>query len=105
MPSFILATKLAHGALKSSADLGKLEKDVKRRIRQSCPEVKWLSSFATLGPYDYIDVFSAPDIETATKVATIIRSFGHAHTETWPAIEWKQFKTIARDIAGIMEAP
>lgn len=24
----------------------------------------------------------------------IVRSFGHATTETWPAIEWKDFKDI-----------
>jgi uncharacterized protein with GYD domain len=40
-----------------------------------------------LGAYDYVDIFEAADIEVAMKVSTIVRTFGHAHTEVWPAIE------------------
>jgi hypothetical protein len=29
------------------------------------------------------------------KVASIVRSFGHAETETWPVVEWKRFKKVA----------
>jgi hypothetical protein len=32
---------------------------------------------------DYLNVFTAPDIEMAMKVAAIIRTFGHARTEIW----------------------
>lgn len=32
------------------------------------------------------------DIGTATKVATIIRTFGHAETEIWAGTEWRDFK-------------
>ena len=60
-----------------------LSHEVASRIRSDCPEVEWQASYAILGPTDYLDIFSAPDIETATKVATIIRTFGHATTEVW----------------------
>ncbi len=49
-----------------------------------------------LGPADYLDIFTAPDIETATKVATIIRTFGHATTEVWGATEWDKFIELFR---------
>ena len=95
MATFIMLTKLAHAALKEPQGLEKLERQVADRIGAECPEVEWIGSYATLGPYDYLDIFRAPDIESATKVATIIRTFGHAQTETWAATEWERFKEIA----------
>jgi uncharacterized protein with GYD domain len=47
-----------------------------------------------LGPYDYLDIFEAPDNEAAAKVAVVVRSFGHATTETWPATPWERFRKI-----------
>ena len=92
MATYVMLTRLTPEAVKVPGDLKKLEKAVAAHIRKECPQVKWLSSFAILGPYDYLDVLEAPDELTAGKVATIVRSFGHATTETWSAIPWAQFK-------------
>src|SRR5579883_2375943 len=51
-----------------------------------------------LGPCDYLDIFRARDVETATKVSTLVRTFGHAHTEIWTATEWDRFKEIVRGL-------
>jgi uncharacterized protein with GYD domain len=69
-----------------------------KRIRSECADLKWIHNFAVLGPYDYLDIFQAPDNETAFKVAAIIRSFGHADTEIWAATEWAKFKEMIRAI-------
>ncbi|MEN8196210.1 MAG: GYD domain-containing protein [Pseudomonadota bacterium] len=98
MSTFVMLTRLSHVALKSPGKLEELERQVMERIRAKCPDVEWLSSFAVLGPYDYIDLFRAPDVEAATKVATIIRTFGHAQTEVWAATEWERFKEVIRDL-------
>lgn len=96
MATFIMLTRLSHAALQSPSSLENLERDVMERIRGECPEVSWKVSYAVLGPCDYLDIFTAPDIATATKVATIIRTFGHAETEIWAATEWQEFKDLVR---------
>lgn len=86
-----MLTRLSHEALKSPSSLMTLSHEVAERIRSDCPEVTWKANYAVLGPTDYLDIFTAPDIGTATKVATIIRTFGHATTEVWAATEWEEF--------------
>jgi uncharacterized protein with GYD domain len=100
MQTFIMLTRLAPQALKSTRELEALEKKVMARVRKDCPDVEWLGSYAVLGPYDYLDIFNAPDAETAAKVSTLIRTFGHAYTETWAATEWKRYKELVRGLGG-----
>ncbi len=99
MQTYMMLTRLAHGALQSPRSLEELEQQVMHRIRRDCPHVKWLSSYAALGPSDYVDFFQAADNEMAMKVATVVRTFGHARTEVWPVTEWKRFKEIVSGIA------
>ena len=98
MATFIMLTRLSHEALKSPSTLVELSHEVARRIRSDCAGVEWEASYVILGPADYLDIFTAPDIETATKVATIIRTFGHATTEIWAATEWDKFVQLVRSL-------
>jgi uncharacterized protein with GYD domain len=100
MESYIMLTRLAPGALESPKTLEELEKQVMERIRKSCTDVEWMFNFAVLGPYDYVDAFRSPDAETAFKVAALVRTLGHAHTEVWRAVEWSRFKDMIRDLPG-----
>ena len=77
------------------------EKQVEEKIKATCPEVKWLSSYAVFGPYDYVDIFEAPSLESALKVSTIVRSFGRASTEVWPSFKWNEFKNIISDVPEV----
>jgi uncharacterized protein with GYD domain len=92
MGTYVVLTRVSPDALKTPESLLDLEQQVKSRVDKECPEVKWVSNFAVMGPYDYLDVFEAPDNETAMRVSTIIRSVGHAATELWPATEWSRFR-------------
>lgn len=98
MQTFILLTRLSPEALKSPASMEDYEKRAVQHIEQECPEVKWLHSYALLGPHDYLDIFTAPDMETALKVSAMIRSFGRAHSEIWGATEWNSFKRIIQSL-------
>ena len=82
MGTYIMLTKISPEGAKSPEKLKSLEQEIKEKIKKHCPQVKWLSNYAVLGPHDYLDIFEGPDELTASKVATIIRSFGHATTET-----------------------
>ena len=95
-----LFARLNPDAARSPAALEQLERQAMDRIRIKCPEVEWISSYAILGPCDYLDVFRAPDIETAARVSTLIRTFGHAQTEIWTATEWDRFKEVVRSLSG-----
>jgi uncharacterized protein with GYD domain len=98
MATFIMQTRLSHQALRSPSSLEGLSHAVMERIRADCKGVEWKASYVVLGPADYLDIFTAPDIETATKVATIIRTFGHATTEVWGATEWEKFTELVRSL-------
>ena len=96
--SYIMLTRLSPEALTRPGAVANLNKKVEERIRQECPGVKWLANYAVLGPCDYLDVFEAPDADTATRVALLVRSFGHATTETWVATPWDRFLTVAQGL-------
>lgn len=99
MQSYILLTRLSPEAVKAPTVLETLERDALQRIRTKCPNVEWLVNYAIFGPWDYLDIFRAPDMETAAKVATLIRAHGHAETELWPAVEWDRFKELMHELA------
>lgn len=94
MPQFILLTRISAESLHQPKSFTTLEHHVVDQVARACPEVRWLANYAILGPYDYVDLFEAPDLETAMRVSAVVRSHGHAYTEVWPALPWSRFKQI-----------
>jgi uncharacterized protein with GYD domain len=106
--TFILLTRLSPEAVQSPHALETLERRAMNAVREACPEVEWLHSYALLGPYDYLDIFHAPNMESAMRVATLIRIAGHAHTEIWGARDWPAFKDLVRtlpEVSGLAVVP
>src|SRR5512145_1247613 len=94
MPTYVMLTRLTPEAVKTPGELKRLERLVADHVRKECPQVKWVANYATLGPYDYLDIFEAPDETVAAKVVMIVRSYGHGQTETWTAMPWDRFAII-----------
>lgn len=101
MTTFIMLTRVSPEAIRSPHAVETLERQAMTAVRAECPQVEWLHSWAVLGPYDYVDVFRAPDVETATKVAMLVRIAGRATTEVWAATEWQHFKAMVRELPEV----
>jgi uncharacterized protein with GYD domain len=99
MPTYIMLTRLSPEALATPQSVIELNAAVEERIKSECPEVKWIANFAVLGGVDYLDIFEAPDTESASKVCLVVRIFGHATTETWLATEWDRFVELAKEVS------
>jgi len=91
MATYIILSRLSPSAVKDPKDFKKLAEMVSSKIKSECPEVKWRESFATLGRFDVVDVVESNDVKHIEKAAMIIRSYGHATTETFTATPWKEF--------------
>lgn len=100
MATYALLTRLSPDAVTDPAKIEEFGRLVSEKLKTECPTAKWIASYAVLGPYDYLDLFEAPDNETAAKVAVVVRSFGHATTETWPVTPWDRFRQLIATTSG-----
>jgi uncharacterized protein with GYD domain len=91
MSTYIILSRLAPDAVTSGDDFRKRAAAVAGRIKEQCPSVHWKDSFATMGEFDVVDIVEADNPIDVERAATIIRSVGHATTQTLPATPWKQF--------------
>jgi uncharacterized protein with GYD domain len=103
MPTFVMLTRLVSEEVNPSFKIQQRERDVVEKVRKYLPKVTWVSDFAVLGPWDYLDIFTAPDLETAMQVSSLVRYYGGAHTEVWPAVSWKGFLATMQDLSRVME--
>lgn len=103
MQTFVLLTCLISEEVNPSFTLQKKELDIKQKVKKYCPQVEWVSDYAVVGPWDYLDIFKAPDIQTAMQVSALVRYYGGSHTELWPLLQWRQFKTTMQVLSQVME--
>ena len=98
MALFVLMTRLAPGSVKDAETRRAMGKEWLGKVKSACPEVKWVSHYALLGHYDFMDIYEAPDDETAHKVALISRSEGALSAESWPALPYDRFLKVLEDV-------
>lgn len=98
METFILMTKLSTEQTKQVKDRSALGRAWLEQVKQQCPSVHFIAHYALLGPYDFLDIYEAPDAETAAKVSMISLSNGAFQAESWVAFPYKRFVEIAETI-------
>ena len=98
MKTFILMTKLSPELVKNPKTRAAKGRAWLDQVKKKCPEVKFLSHYALLGNFDFIDIYEAPDEETAAKVSLISLSNGAVAAESWTAIPYKRYLQIIKGV-------
>lgn len=91
MATYVILSQIQPGAFGEPKDFKMLAKDVSGTIKEQCPGINWKYSYATTGRFDVVDVVEADSPAEVEKAAMIIRSHGHAVTETMVATPWNEF--------------
>jgi uncharacterized protein with GYD domain len=98
MPTFVLMTKLSPeiaGSFKNREEVGKKWKNA---VTEKCPEIKWVSHYFLLGPYDFMDIYEAPSAESAAKVSMITQTLGAMKAESWTAIPYQRIVELSKEL-------
>jgi len=98
MGTFVLMTKLTPEVNRELKNREKIGKKWMKKVAEKCPEVKWIAHYALLGPYDFMDIFEAPNEEVAAKVSMISLSSGALQAESWTAIPYNRFLDLVEEI-------
>ena len=104
MKTFVMVTKLAPQHI-DPVDVAHVMMDRacggtawQNKIKEKCPEVRFLAHYALLGNYDFMDIYEAPSEEIAAKVSIITRANGAFQVESWPAIPSAHFAEIIGEL-------
>jgi len=98
MQTYILFTKLSTDLSYEMKNRERQGRNWLEQVKSKCPKVRFLSHYAILGEYDFIDIYEAPDPETAAKVSMISQANGALHARSMLAIPYKRFIELANDM-------
>jgi uncharacterized protein with GYD domain len=98
VPTYVLMTTLSPEITRNMRNREELGQEWKQRIAAQVPEVRWISHYALLGPYDFLDIYEAPDEEAAAKVSMIGLALGASRAESWTAIPYTRFIDLTKEI-------
>jgi uncharacterized protein with GYD domain len=98
MPTYILLTKLSPDLSKQVKDRARLGRSWLDQVKETCPEVKFQAHYALLGQFDFLDIYEAPDEQTAAKVSIISMATGAFQAQSLPAIPYKKYLELIKEI-------
>jgi uncharacterized protein with GYD domain len=93
VPTFIMLSTLTD----DGAETVKENPDRIRQVREELEQqfgIRVLAQYAVLGPYDFVNIIEAPDIETVARVSAEMAARGSVKIQTLAAIPVDEF--IAR---------
>jgi uncharacterized protein with GYD domain len=98
MATFISTVRFTDQGMKDIKATRKRAEAFKTAAEKMGVEVK--NVFWTLGRFDGLIVFDAPDEETATALMLHLSSFGNVHTETMRAYQAVEMEQILGKLSG-----
>lgn len=98
MATFVLMTKLSPEVTKDLKHRKHIGREWLNTVTSTCPEAKFIAHYALLGPYDFMDIFEAPNEEVAAKVSAITLSTGALQAESWTAIPYQRFLELVDEL-------
>ena len=98
MATFISTVQFTEQGMKDIKATRKRAEAFKAAAAKMGVEVK--NIFWTLGPFDGVVVFDAPDDETATALMLHLGSFGNVHTQTARAYQAAEMEQIIGKMSG-----
>ncbi|MCV2371298.1 GYD domain-containing protein [Roseateles oligotrophus] len=94
MPNFVILTNSADQAVPKSRLFEPPSGKAAEQMQSACPAVKRLFGYSLLGPWDHIDIFSAPDMAEAGRALRWLDSHQTDTAETCTAMPWADFKQM-----------
>jgi len=94
LPIYILMSTLTDEGWKTIKDKPERIKEVNRELEKY--GVKVLNQYATLGPYDFVNIVDAPDNKTIAKISIELGSRGTIQIKSMPAIPVDEFITAVK---------
>ena len=98
MPTYTTLVKFTAEGLKSIADLGKAYDEGTKMAQQM--GIKSIGAYATLGPYDMMLIYQAPDEKVAAAMSVSLARKWGGETETWTVVPMEEFIKLAAGLKG-----
>jgi len=98
MATFVILSKVSGESVKKVKSLAEMDREFDKRLREVCPDVRRVASYALLGAYDFLHIIEAPDAKMAAKAALILNAYGATTTQTLTAIPFKEFAELVEEI-------
>ena len=106
MPIFVALGRATEAGKRRTLD-GLAERHQKAVQRAGDAGARVIASYALLGPYDYLTLLEAPDIETVARVLIREAARGNVNYEIHPALPMEEFARLVgeADVPGTLRIP
>jgi uncharacterized protein with GYD domain len=98
MPTYVLLTKLSPDVARQMENREEMGRAWLDQVRKTCPEVKFISHYALLGQFDFMDIYEAPDDRTAHKVSLIGQANGALQAQSLPAMPYMEYLELISEL-------
>jgi len=89
MATYVMLTTLTDEGRKTIKENPQIIREVNKKIEAI--GVKILAQYVLLGPYDFVNILEAPDIDTLSKVSVELGSRGTLHPMTMATVTIDEF--------------